>query len=80
MLHLKNEDTDFSYCSGFLLLLWQRLNSKRGHVYQFLKPQGFVLMTLLIGTEIQKRTRSLFSFIMIKLWLCCKQYANNNIL
>ncbi|KAF3593692.1 hypothetical protein DY000_02024776, partial [Brassica cretica] len=25
-----------------------RLNSKRGHVYQFLKPQGFVLTTLLI--------------------------------
>ncbi|KAH0891484.1 hypothetical protein HID58_053913 [Brassica napus] len=49
----------------------QRLNSKRGPVYQFLKPQGFVLTTLLISTEIQKRTRSLFFFIMIKLWVCC---------
>ncbi|KAF2532427.1 hypothetical protein F2Q70_00031525, partial [Brassica cretica] len=36
---------------------YKRLNSKRGHVYQFLKPQGFVLTTLLIGTEILKCTR-----------------------
>ncbi|KAG5387774.1 hypothetical protein IGI04_029315 [Brassica rapa subsp. trilocularis] len=38
------------------LLLWQRLNSKRGPVYHFIKPQGFVLTTLLISTKIQKRT------------------------
>ncbi|KAJ0263405.1 hypothetical protein HA466_0037700 [Hirschfeldia incana] len=44
------------YFADLFLLLWQRLNSKRGPVCKFLKPQGFVLTTLLIGTEFQKLT------------------------